>query len=156
MTRSVGVKAQKKQTQITKASLSPPSPQLEQALLSLESVCARVLENQLAPPDDVDGMLWQQRFKNVVLPVSLALAECKGPRYFHQHYRHKESDSEELYPVLEDPIDQLAQVCERALVACQNDLVGVYGEKFLKARRMIDFSLRNFLIRNKKYKTASD
>jgi hypothetical protein len=149
MTTSVGTKARKKQ------SLSQPAPAngspLGQSLLSLENVCLRILESRFAKAkDDIDGLYWQQRFKNVVMPVELALRECKGPRRFHNHYRHREDDDSVLHPVLENPIDQLAHVCEDALDACRNDLVGIYDQQFIDARRTLERALQLFLVRYRK------
>src|SRR5205085_662405 len=93
--------------------ISTTDREFEQALLSLENACMRILESHYANGrQDTERLYWQQRFKNIVTPVSLALAECKGPRRFHYHYRHRADDASVLHPVLEpSPLDTLAQVC---------------------------------------------
>lgn len=153
MTTSVGTKARKKQPALS----SPPpadTPALfDQSLLSLENVCLRILEGRFTSSrDDVDSLYWQQRFKNIAMPISLALREHRGPRRFHNHYRHREDDETILHPVMEDPLEMLAHVCDDALAACRNDLVGVYNEKLTKHRRMLEHALQMFLLRYKKYK----
>lgn len=152
MTTSVGTKARKKQPALS----SPPeelAPFFEQSLLSIENVCMRILEGRFTSGrDDVDSLYWQQRFKNIATPVSLALREYRGPRRFHNHYRHRADDETILHPVMEDPLDMLAHVCDHALTACRNDLVGVYNEKLTKYRRMLEHSLQMFMLRYKKYK----
>ncbi len=116
----------------------------------------RILESRFAGArDDVDMLYWQQRFKNIATPVSLALRECRGPRRFHNHYRHRADDDSVLHPVLEDPLDRLAQVSERALAACQNELVGIYDGTFVKHRRLLEHALQMFLVRYKKFKAKS-
>lgn len=155
MTTSVGTKARKKQP-----ALSPPpediAPLFEQSLLSLENVCMRLLEGRFTSGrDDVDSLYWQQRFKNIATPISLALREYRGPRRFHNHYRHRVDDETILHPVMENPLDMLAHVCEQALTACRNDLVGVYNDKLTKHRRMLEHALQMFMLRYKKYKTKA-
>lgn len=152
MTTSVGTKARKKQSPLSQPEYTDVSPLFEQSLLSLESVCLRILESRFAKArDDIDGLTWQQRFKNIATPISLALRECKGPRRFHHHYRHRKDNDAVLHPVMEDPVDTLAQVCEQALEACQNDLVGI-DDNFIAARRSLEHALQLFLLRYKKYK----
>jgi hypothetical protein len=158
MTTSVGMKARKKQSSLSQ---TPPilgdSPAFEQSLLGLESVCLRILESRFTKAkDDIDGMYWQQRFKNVATPISIALRECKGPRRFHHHYRHNKDDDSVLHPVMENPLATLAHVCEEALIACQSDLVGVYDDNFIRARRSLEHALQIFLLRYKKYQSKAE
>ncbi len=151
MTTSVGMKARKKQSPLSSAAVENTAA-FEQSLLALENVCQRILESRFAgAKDDIDGLYWQQRFKNVATPVSIALRECRGPRRFHHHYRHREDDDSVLHPVMENPIDRLAHVCNAALDICRHDLVGVYGDNFLRARRSLEHALQIFLLRYKKY-----
>ncbi len=151
MNTPVRTKAQKKQSPLSPKAVENTAA-FEQSLLALESICQRILESRFTKAkDDIDGMYWQQRFKNVATPISIALRECKGPRRFHQHYRHKKGDAAILHPVLENPLDRLAHVCNAALDICQNDLVGVYGDNFIKTRRALEHALQIFLLRYKKY-----
>jgi len=156
MTTSVGMKARKKQSLSETGAQEGPAA-LDQSLLGLENVCLRILESRFArAKDDIDGLYWQQRFKNVAMPISLALRECRGgPRRFHHHYRHRKDDDSVLHPVMENPIDQLAHVCLAALDVCRNELVGVYGDNFIKARRMLEHALQLFLLRYKKYQAKA-
>src|SRR5579872_3067515 len=125
MNTSVGMKARKKQS-----SLSQPTArtavgrQPEVSLLPLENACVRILESDYTGSEDEEYLYWQQRLMNFTKPISLALAECSGPRHFHQHYRHRKDDDTILQPVLGDPFETLAQACEAALKGCRNDLVG--------------------------------
>lgn len=131
---------------------SPPKPRagqrqsLEQSLLTLDSACMHILDSQFVHDrEDMDGLVWQRRFKNIVTPVSLALSECKGPRHFHNHYKHKKDDDSVLTPVLEDPVECLAQVCRSALTQCQNDFAGLQDARMNKNRAMLEQALRAFL-----------
>ena len=156
MTTSVGTKARKKQSTLSQPEYTDSSPLFEQCLLSLESVCLRILESRFATKDDIDAHTCEQRFKNIVTPVSLALRECKGPRRFHHHYRHRKDNDAVLHPVMENPVDMLAQVCEQALDACRKELVGVYDKNFVNARRSLEHALQIFLLRHAKYKTKNN
>lgn len=146
MNTSVGMKSRKNQS-----SLSAVTPEgdrrLERTLLSLENTCLRILQSRLAGSKQYsDHLYWQQRLKNITTPVSLALAEYKGPRHFHNHYRHKPDDETILQPVLEPaPIDMLAQVCEQALTRCQHELVGVHDAEIIDACDSLERMLRRFL-----------
>lgn len=135
-----GAKTRKKQA------VEPESDGLlENSLLVLEDICQRLLATRFADRDDSDRMYWQQRFKNIVTPVSLALAELRGPRVFHQHYRHDENDSSIMRPVLEDPYEMLAHTCETALKESGRKLTGVHDDDLIAAQRRLEKSLNNFL-----------
>lgn len=143
MNTPVGMKARKKQPSLSQAE---PSSKLKISLLSLENACMRILENDYAGRDDPDGLYWQQRLMNIAKPVSLALAECNGPRHFHGHYRHRKDDDSVLQPVLEDPVEALAQVCRQALKACQSKLVGMQDDSLRRSGNMLESALRDFLL----------
>lgn len=134
-------KTQKKQPA---SSLYIPT-HLNEALLDLEEVCARLLEKRFAIREDSDRMYWQQRFKNIVTPVSLALAEIRGPRRFHHHYRHDSDDDDVLLPVLENPLEILARACEHALHESDRKLSGIHDGDFVAAQRRLEKALNNFL-----------
>jgi|GEM_PF-2592843 len=153
MPTSVGTKAEKKQSTLSGARLVPASDkEFENSLLSLENACFTVLENQFSSgKGDTDGRYWQERFINIANPVSLALMEYKGPRHFHQHYRHRKDDESVLQPVLENPIVMLAQVCKVAIKACQSQLVGLQDPSMIDMRRMFENALRDVLLRYKDY-----
>ena len=145
MNTSVGMKSRKKQS-----SLSPALPvddrHFEQALLSLENVCARILQARFRDNRQYSEQLyWQQKLKNIATPVSLALAEYKGPRRFHHHYRHREDDESVLTPVLESPIDLLAQVCLHALDQCHTLVGVVQAPDFTRNRDALEHALQHFL-----------
>lgn len=153
MNNSVGTKARKKQSPLSPPPVAATPALFEQPLLALESACMRILESRFAGArDDIDGLYWQQRFKNIATPISLVLREYKGPRRFHNHYRHRADDDSILHPVLEDPLDMLAQVCAQALDACRNDLVGIYNENLIRQRRLLEHALQMFLLRYNKFK----
>lgn len=118
---------------------------LNSALLDLEEVCARLLEKRFAVRDDSERMYWQQRFKNIVTPVSLALAEIRGPRRFHHHYRHDENNEDVLLPVLENPLEILARACEHALCESGKKLSGIHDSDMMAAQRRLEKALNKFL-----------
>jgi hypothetical protein len=145
---SVGMKVGKKQSPVSEF-----DRQFEQSLLSLENVCLNVMDSRFVHDrQDMEGLYWQRRFKNIVTPISLALAEYRGPRRFHYHYRHRKDDESVLHPVMEDPIDTLAQVCKSTLAQCQTDLVGIADGAINKKGRMLEQALRNFLHRYDEHK----
>jgi hypothetical protein len=106
----------------------------------------RVLDTRLSSKkDDLDGLYWQRKFQNIATPVSLALAECKGPRHFHYHYKHRKDDDTVLQPVMENPLQVLAQVCKSALEQAGTQLVGIDNAKITRMRDVFERSLRGFL-----------
>lgn len=154
MNTSVGMKARKKQSSLSVSTAPAISDQeLEHSLLPLENACVRILESRFGNGrQDTDRLYWQQRFKNIVTPVWLALAECKGPRRFHYHYRHRPEDETILHPVLEpSPIATLAQVCKDALDQCQTQLVGIEDDVIIETRNLLESALGNFLQRYREY-----
>lgn len=134
-------KAQKKPASIS--AFIPSS--LDKSLLMLEDICARLLEIRFPSCDDSERMIWQQRFKNIITPLSLALAEIKGPRQFHNHYRHDSNDTSVLRPVLENPIDMLAHACEKALHEISVKLPIVHDADLVAAQSKLEKTLRKFL-----------
>jgi hypothetical protein len=135
-------------TKARKQQLSPTistNTSLDEALLVLEEVCMNLLETRFAIRDDSERMYWQQRFKNIVTPVSLALAEVSGGRRFHHHYRHDENDDAVMLPVLEDPMEMLAHTCEHALKESNTKLSGIHDDDLIAAQRRLERSLNNFL-----------
>ena len=127
---------------------------LDKSLLMLESVCARLLETRFPIGDDSERMVWQQQLKNIVTPLSLALAEIKGPRQFHNHYRHDVNDDTILKPVLENPIDMLAHACEKALHDVSIKLNVVHDADLVSAQNQLEKILRKFLTDYTEQKTA--
>lgn len=120
--------------------------QFEKALLGLESACFSVANTPFIDDrNDTQGIYWQRILKKIATPVSLALMECKGPRHFHHHYKHREDDETVLTPVLEDPIDMLAQVCAEALKHCQLDLFGTQSRDIIETCRELESALGQFL-----------
>ena len=119
---------------------------LEQALVALESVCLTIQEGEFTHGrEDEDRHYWQQKLKNLTTPISLALAECKGPRHFHNYYRHRENETDALQPTAgPPPLQMLAYVCDKALHACE-DMVGAKGSLILENKSMLERALRRFL-----------
>lgn len=156
MTTSVGMKARKKQSISSRpAALSDSG--VERALTALEAACVRILDDMTySVSGDPDQQYWQQCFKNVATPISLALAEFKGPRQFHYHYKHSEKDDAVLTPVLEDPVEMLAHVCERALNQCEKKLVGIRDRDLIGSQRQLESALRTFLFAYEKYQEKTD
>jgi hypothetical protein len=151
MTTSVGMKDRKKQSSLS-LQQAIGDPAVERALIALEGICMRILEDGAsASRGDPDVLSWQHRFKNIATPVSLALAELKGPRHFHYHYRHSEKDDSVLKPVMENPLETLAVTCERALNYCQSKLVGIRDRELLDSQRQMESALRTFLMRYQDY-----
>ncbi len=135
----------------------PPTtegPVFEQTLLALETVCARILDTRFAAVDEYsDRLEIQQRFKNIVTPVSLALGECKGPRRFHYHYRHTNGNDEALEPAANPPpLDMLAQTCADALKQCQKKLLGLHEPDLCDNQQALEHALRAFLLRYRHFK----
>lgn len=155
MVSSVDTKARKKQSPLSQHTPNAAAFPYEKSLLVLENACLQILESQFAAKGDMDRLYWQQRFKNAVTPISLALREYNGQQRFHNHYRHREDDESVLHPVLEpSPIDMLAQVCEQALDNCRGDLVGIRDRDIVEQQRILESALQNFLARYKKFKSA--
>lgn len=136
-------KTQRKPQQV--AAQDDANPALNEALINLEEVCASLLEKRFAVRDDSERMYWQQRFKNIVTPISLALAEVRGPRRFHHHYRHDKNDDNVLHPVLENPLQMLAHTCEKALKESNVKLSGIHDDDLVTAQRKLERALSNFL-----------
>lgn len=156
MATSARTKAEKKQSPKQSAlqgikGIPASDKDFENALLSLEDACIAVLEGEHPGRGDTERRYWQQRFINIANPVSLALMEYKGPRHFHYHYRHRKDDEAVLHPVLENPIDMLAQVCKNALRQCQSRLVGLQDGDMIASKNMLESALRGFLLRYKDY-----
>ncbi len=122
------------------------NPSLDETLLVLEDVCADLMENNFIQNGDSDRIYWQQRFENIVTPISLALAEVRGPRRFHHHYRHDKSDDSVLLPVLENPIELLAHACKYALNESNKKLVGIHDTNLLAVQRRLEIALNSFLL----------
>jgi len=151
MSTSVGTKAKKKQS--PSPVLVVPDRKFESALLTLENTCLSVLDSQFADNrQDTEGLYWQQVFINIATPISLALMESKGPRHFHYHYRHRPENESVLHPVLEDPVDMLAQVCKDALKQCQTHLVGISDRSIVKSGQILERALQSFLLSYKAYR----
>ncbi len=135
------VKAEK-----TAPASSSSSPAIEAALLSLEDACIGLLDTQFAHErEDIEFELSERRLKNLVSRVSLALRECKGPRHFHQHYRHQKEDDSVLVPVLDDPLETLAQVCKSALAELQSGFAGSQPANIVSALHLLETALRKFI-----------
>ncbi len=147
-------KAQKKYTSPSSSTQRGRIHDVEQAMLALESACMHILDSHFTHGrEDEDGIMWQRRFKNIVTPISLSLREYKGPRRFHYHYKHSEKDDAVLEPVMEDPLDTLAQVCQSALAECTSTLVGIGDPEIATNRDMLEQGLRKFLTRYKEYRS---
>lgn len=158
MTTSVRTKAGKKQQphqkkQPAKDAIPAYDRVFEQSLMALENACALVLEQrESAFSDDPDEEFWRNTFINIATPVSLALAEYKGPRHFHYHYRHREDDESVLTPVLDNPVETLALAATEALAQCRGALAGIQNEELLNLRRALEISLVAFLSQYEQYR----
>ena len=155
MSTSVGTKTKKKQTAIsdnTFADQPLPDRKFESAILSLENICVSILDSQFTDiSDSAESTYWQQIFINIATPVSLALMESKGPRHFHYHYRHRPENESILHPVLENPVDMLAQVCEDALKQCHKHFIGIHDKSITKRGRTLEMALQSFLLSYEKF-----
>ncbi len=105
-----------------------------------------MLETDFELRDDPERLYWQQRFSNIVTKVSLALSEVRGPRSFHQHYRHDTDDKTVLLKVLEDPIEMLAHACEFAIKESNEKLSSIHDDDLISVKRILEKALNNFLI----------
>lgn len=138
MGSSLGTKVRKKQP----ATSRDTQLSFEQALMLLEDICLDIKTGQFTHgKEDMDRLYWQQKLKNLAMPVSLALAEYKGPRVFHHHYKHKESDEQVLTPVLESSRENLLRVCKKALDICEN-FNGMKGARLLEEKALFCRALR--------------
>lgn len=147
--------ANKKQPALPK-DFSLPDRAFESAILDLEDACIAVLDNPMSHgKQSSESLYWQQMFINIATPISLSLMESKGPRHFHYHYRHREEDASILHPILENPVDMLAQVCEDALSQCQTHLVGISDRSIAKHGQILERALRSFLTSYKNYKKSA-
>jgi hypothetical protein len=114
--------------------------------MALENACVQILDRQFVQErEDVETMVFQRKLKNIVTRISLALRECKGPRHFHHHYKHREDDDQILTPVLDDPMETLAHVCHSALSESQNGFTGAVGGVFMADRRILEKALKDFI-----------
>ncbi len=121
-------------------------PTHERAIMALEAACVQLLDAQFTSErEDVESLLVQRKLKNIVSRISLALRECKGPRHFHQHYRHREEDDSVLTPVLDDPLETLSQVCQSALAECQCGFSGVDSRQLAADIRLLERAIRHYL-----------
>lgn len=157
MTTSLGTKTKKKQPQASALpAISEVDRSFEEALIALEEACQNILVGELIDSHgDSEQRHWQQRLKNIITPVSLALGEHKGPRRFHFHYRHREDDASVLHPVMEpSPIDMLAHVCETALDQSETQLAGMQSKELIAYRNVLERSLRGFLHAYDDYKES--
>ena len=128
-----------------KPSSQSPDVSFERALMALEDICLDIKDGQFTHgKEDIERLYWQQKLKNIAMPISLALAEYKGPRVFHQHYKHDKGDDMVLVPVLESSRDNLFNACERARAECES-LVGVKGSKLLEEKALLERALRQML-----------
>lgn len=144
MGSTVGTKARKKQPATSRA--LPVNVSFERALMALEDICQDIRYGQFTHgKEDMDRLYWQQKLKNIAVPVSLALAEYKGPRVFHHHYKHKDGDEQVLTPVLESSRDNLLKVCGRALTEC-DAMFGMKGSKLLEERELFCRALRQVVM----------
>jgi hypothetical protein len=115
----------------------------ELAVLGLEDICHEIRDGQFTHgKEDTDRLYWQQKLKNIATPLSIALAEYKGPRVFHQHYIHDENGAE--IPVMESARDNLIRSCEKALIQC-NDMIGIKGSKLIEERGLLVKAVHNVL-----------
>lgn len=149
MGNTVRMKAQKKQPAFAlPASDAEQTRRLEQAVMELEDAVYHVLDmNKGHSFHDVDFLYWNRRLKNIATQVSMALNECRGPRRFHQHYRHDPKHYETLYPVSGPaPLNTLARVCREALTECV-EMIGVYEPTIRAGRERLELALRAFLKR---------
>lgn len=138
MGSSLGTKARTKQP----ATSGSAALSFEQALMMLEDICLDINGGNFTHgKEDLDRLYWQQKLKNLAMPVSLALAEYKGPRVFHHHYKHKEEDEQILTPVMESARENLLKVCRKALDQCEN-FNGMKGSKLLEEKAIFCKSLR--------------
>jgi hypothetical protein len=126
----------------------PPkaAPSFEQACMLIEDICMDIQQGQFTHgKGDEDRLYWQQKLKNIVTPVSLALSEYKGPRVFHQHYKHREDDDAVLTPVMESSRDNLVRACERALYESES-LMGMKGSKLVAEKARLEKALQQLII----------
>lgn len=148
MGTSVRTKGQKRQQPFMSATDVEYTRKLEQAALELEDAVFHVLNaDRDGGFHDVDFLYWHRRLHNIATQISLALAEHRGPRRFHYHYRHDPQNHDALYPVAGPaPLETLARVCREALAQCI-DMVGVPDDHILFARNRLEQAIRNFLSR---------
>lgn len=157
MGSTVRTKVQKKQPALDKpaqrtapAALSDieQTRRLEQAVMDLEDAVHTVLQHDKGHAfHDVEFLYWNRKLKSAATQISLALAEYRGPRRFHYHYRHDPKDYDALYPVAGPaPMVTLTRVCREALTQC-SEMVGIGDRHALSARDTLEQALRLFISR---------
>ncbi len=115
-------------------------------MLSLEAVCAEISGSAATcEREDVEALVWQRKLKNIASKLSLALSECKGPRHFHQHYKHRADDDSILTPVLDDPLETLKLTCRSALAECQSGFGGLQDPILSADIRVLEREIKVFL-----------
>jgi hypothetical protein len=147
MANSVRTKALKKQQGIASPGQDARETQrLEQAALRLEDAVLKVLEASKGYKfHDVDFLYWDRRLKNIATHLSLALAEYKGPRRFHYHYRHDPKNHEQLYPVMGPaPIAMLLRVCREGY-AKLDEMVGLRDAAIREHRTLLQQAIRGVM-----------
>lgn len=121
------------------------SQSFDRALMQLENICFEISHGDFTHGrEDMDRIYWQQKLKNIAMPLSLALAEHKGPRVFHHHYKHDEKNADVLVPVMESARENLIKACERASHQC-DDMTGMKGSKLLEERALLCKAIRAVL-----------
>jgi len=153
MATTVRTKLQKKQPPSERVAFAAPgnkaavsSRRLEQAALDLEDAVFQVMNTDKGHIfHDVDFLYWNRKLSNIATPISLALAEYRGPKRFHYHFRHDPDDYATLYPVAGPlPLETLARVCREALTNCV-EMVGIQDVVVRRERDRLESSLRAFL-----------
>ncbi len=141
MGNSVGTKGRFKPASDTLPTITERG--FELAVLALEDICLEIRDGQFTHgKEDTDRLYWQQILKNIATPLSLALAEYKGPRVFHQHYTHDANGAE--IPVMESARENLIKSCEKAIIQC-NDMIGIKGSKLIEERGLLIRAVHNVL-----------
>jgi hypothetical protein len=121
---------------------------LEQVIMELEDAVFDVLHATKGHAfHDVDFLYWNRRLKNIATPISMALAEYRGPRRFHEHYRHDPDNYDTLQPVAgPSPMMTLMRVCREALTDCA-DTTGLQDAENRNCRDQLEHALRQVLHR---------
>ncbi len=119
---------------------------LEQAVLALEEAVFSVLDmNKGHAFHDVDFLYWNRRLKSVAMQLSLAMSEHRGPKRFHEHYRHDPKNYDALLPVAgPSPLVTLARLAREALTECA-DMHGIADRVVLRAKERLEQAVRGFL-----------
>lgn len=125
---------------------------LDHAVLDLEDAVFCALDiNKERMIGDSEERYWDRQLKSIATPVSLALAEYRGPRRMHLEYSKDTPHHLVTLPISgEAPLSLLARVCFDSLKRCQQ-MDGVHDALVNSTKDELEHALRMFLYHYQRY-----